>query len=96
MTHEESNIEPVPVKIEFLGEALDAGIANIDAVQERKPIHDKQDRVDVTIDLPAQTSRGMGIDTVGVVSALTNDYPLHIDDCGDIVDDNIILRRRIR
>jgi hypothetical protein len=61
-TYEEGNVEPVAIQLEFLDEALDASVGDIDAVKERKSIDDEEDRIDVAINLPAQASSGGCVD----------------------------------
>lgn len=51
MSHEKSNVEPVASQLEFLSQALDSGIADVDAIQEGHHEDHEQNRKDSEVDL---------------------------------------------
>ena len=77
-TYEESNVELVAGSNPQLGrEALDPGVADVDAVQERHHVDDIQDGEDGEIQLPQQPFLGLWVDGEpvrrrGVVRVLLN------------------------
>jgi hypothetical protein len=62
MTYKQANVELVLVQAQLHVHLLDTRIANVDAVQERHHVDDKEDGVDDEVQLPDQPAFGRGID----------------------------------